>query len=287
VTPSSAGELALRALARRVTALTVEERELGREIETLTRKLAPQLPSLRIRSAPTRCRTCGSSTRMSRCHSPDRYRWPDYLRGSYGAYLMSHRPRGRDLALIEESGRLAVELRCPRPITSIGVAAGVLVLAAGALICLEIDGLSPLTRTRVWRPPFTRGGSHQPTNSGAAHRRLTKASRRRLSTRPAERRRSARRSGQSPRTSRRRQRLGPCGLPPGREVSIRSVGPCWAIELLHVHRVVHRCATEQGFRGIARLAPSRGLHPDGTLQPHFPPAAFRGRSPDSPSVTSG
>jgi transposase len=35
--------LALRALARRVTALTVEERELGREIETLTRKLAPQL----------------------------------------------------------------------------------------------------------------------------------------------------------------------------------------------------------------------------------------------------
>jgi hypothetical protein len=35
--------LALRALARRVMALTVEERELGREIETLTRKLAPQL----------------------------------------------------------------------------------------------------------------------------------------------------------------------------------------------------------------------------------------------------
>jgi transposase len=35
--------LALRALARRVTALTVEERELAREIETLTRKLAPQL----------------------------------------------------------------------------------------------------------------------------------------------------------------------------------------------------------------------------------------------------
>jgi transposase len=35
--------LALRALARRVTALTVEERELACEIETLTRKLAPQL----------------------------------------------------------------------------------------------------------------------------------------------------------------------------------------------------------------------------------------------------
>jgi transposase len=35
--------LALRALARRVEALTVEERELAREIETLTRKLAPQL----------------------------------------------------------------------------------------------------------------------------------------------------------------------------------------------------------------------------------------------------
>jgi transposase len=35
--------LALRALARRVTAVTAEERELAREIETLTRKLAPQL----------------------------------------------------------------------------------------------------------------------------------------------------------------------------------------------------------------------------------------------------
>ncbi len=35
--------LALRALARRVRALTAEERELAREIETLTRKLAPQL----------------------------------------------------------------------------------------------------------------------------------------------------------------------------------------------------------------------------------------------------
>jgi transposase len=35
--------LALRALARRVKALTVEERELAREIETLARTLAPQL----------------------------------------------------------------------------------------------------------------------------------------------------------------------------------------------------------------------------------------------------
>jgi transposase len=35
--------LALRAVARRVKQLTAEERELGREIETLTRKLAPQL----------------------------------------------------------------------------------------------------------------------------------------------------------------------------------------------------------------------------------------------------
>ena len=35
--------LALRALARRVKALTAEERELAREIETLTRRLAPQL----------------------------------------------------------------------------------------------------------------------------------------------------------------------------------------------------------------------------------------------------
>ena len=35
--------LALRSIARRVLALTAEERELAREIETLTRRLAPQL----------------------------------------------------------------------------------------------------------------------------------------------------------------------------------------------------------------------------------------------------
>jgi transposase len=35
--------LALRSVSRRVLQLTIEERELGREIETLTRKLAPQL----------------------------------------------------------------------------------------------------------------------------------------------------------------------------------------------------------------------------------------------------
>ena len=35
--------LALRALARRIKALTAEERELAQEIETLTRALAPQL----------------------------------------------------------------------------------------------------------------------------------------------------------------------------------------------------------------------------------------------------
>jgi DnaJ domain len=85
---------------------------------------------------------------------PDAYPWPDHLRGSYGGYLLAHRPRGSSLGLIDETGMLAVQLRCPRPISSIAVADGVLVLAAGALICLEIDGLSPLTRTRNWRPPF-------------------------------------------------------------------------------------------------------------------------------------
>jgi hypothetical protein len=35
--------LALRSIARRVLALTAAERELAREIETITRKLAPQL----------------------------------------------------------------------------------------------------------------------------------------------------------------------------------------------------------------------------------------------------
>jgi hypothetical protein len=98
---------------------------------------------------------------------PSQYPWPDHLLGSYGNYLLAHRPRGRDLGLIDESGRLAVQLRCPRAITSIGVTEGALVLAAGALICLQVDGLSPLRRTRIWRPPFTRDGSHQPTHSRA------------------------------------------------------------------------------------------------------------------------
>jgi hypothetical protein len=99
---------------------------------------------------------------------PDQYPWPDHLIGSYGDYLLAHRPRGRTLGLIDESGALAVQLRCPRAITSLCVAQGVLVLAAGALICLEIDGLSPLQRARVWRPPFTRGGFHEPNRHGNA-----------------------------------------------------------------------------------------------------------------------
>jgi hypothetical protein len=98
---------------------------------------------------------------------PERYPWPDHLRGSYGSYLLAHRPRGRDLGLIDETGALAVELRCARPISSLCVAEGVLVLAAGALICLEIEGLSPLTRTRIWRPPFSHDDSHRPTSSTA------------------------------------------------------------------------------------------------------------------------
>ena len=93
---------------------------------------------------------------------PDQYPWPDHLLGSYGSYLLAHRPRGRDLGLIDESGRLAVQLRCPRAITSICVAEGALLIAAGALICLEIDGLSPLMRTRVWRPPFTAAAPPSP-----------------------------------------------------------------------------------------------------------------------------
>jgi DnaJ-domain-containing protein 1 len=99
---------------------------------------------------------------------PDQYPWPDHLHGSYGSYLLSHRPRARDLGLIDESGRLAIQVRCPRPISSVCVAEGALVLAAGALICLEIDGLSPLTRTRTWRPPFARDGSQPPTDSTAS-----------------------------------------------------------------------------------------------------------------------
>jgi DnaJ domain len=98
---------------------------------------------------------------------PDQYPCPDHLVGSYGDYLLAHRPRGCTLGLIDESGALAVQLCCPRAISSLCVAEGALVLAAGAVICLEIDGLSPLQRTRVWRPPFTRGGFHEATETRA------------------------------------------------------------------------------------------------------------------------
>jgi hypothetical protein len=101
----------------------------------------------------------------------EQYPWPDHLLGSYGNYLFAHRPRARDLALIDETGALAVQLRCPRAITSLCVADGALVLAAGALICLEIDGLSPLTRTRIWQPPFARGNTQQTTAARAAQTR--------------------------------------------------------------------------------------------------------------------
>jgi hypothetical protein len=99
---------------------------------------------------------------------PDQYPYPDHLIGSFGDYLLAQRPRGRDLGLIDESGALAVQLCCPQAITSLCVAEGALVLAAGALICLEVDGLSPLRRTRVWRPPFTRGGFHEPNRHANA-----------------------------------------------------------------------------------------------------------------------
>jgi DnaJ domain len=99
---------------------------------------------------------------------PDQYPWPDHLIGSYGDYLLAHRPRGRTLGLIDESGALAVQLCCPRAISSLCVAEGALVLVAGALICLEIDGLSPLQRRRVWRPPFTCGGFDEPRVPGTA-----------------------------------------------------------------------------------------------------------------------
>ena len=93
------------------------------------------------------------------CRSPTSTRGPTTSSAAYGSYLLAHRPHGRDLGLIDKSGRLAVQLRCPRAITSICVADGALVIAAGALICLEIDRLSPLMRTRGLAPA---GGYPEP-----------------------------------------------------------------------------------------------------------------------------
>lgn len=111
-------------------------------------------PNLWFVDAPAPVRLC------------DQYPYPDQLVGSFGSFLLAHRRRAPHLGLIDESGQLLVQLRCPRAISSVCVAEGALVLAAGTLICLEIDGLSPLRRTRIWRPPFTRGGFHEPTVSG-------------------------------------------------------------------------------------------------------------------------
>jgi hypothetical protein len=77
------------------------------------------------------------------------------------------------------------ELQLPAHGQSVAARGSALMLAAGAPICLEIDGLSPLTRTRIWWPPFTPDSSHQP-NSGSAHSRLSKPGRRRIRRQAAE-----------------------------------------------------------------------------------------------------
>ena len=68
----------------------------------------------------------------------------DHLPGSDGSYLLAHRPRGRDLGLIDETGAPAVQLRCPRPISSLCVA----------------DGLEPDAEIEV-RSCVSRGGTHR------------------------------------------------------------------------------------------------------------------------------
>jgi transposase len=75
--------LALRSIARRVLALTAEERELAREIETLTRRLAPQLldqpASDRTppRSSSSPGHTAAGSNRKPRSRdSPAQHRYP-------------------------------------------------------------------------------------------------------------------------------------------------------------------------------------------------------------------
>src|SRR5215210_8877930 len=83
--------LALRSIARRVLQLTVEERELAREIETRTRTLAPQLldqPGVGPHAAAQLVLSWSHRGRSDRKrHSRD---WP--------AQLRSPPPRGRPSA---------------------------------------------------------------------------------------------------------------------------------------------------------------------------------------------
>ena len=75
--------LALRSIARRILQLTAEGRELAREIEALTRKLAPQLldqPGVGPHAATQlvlSCHTAAESSQKPRLHdSPAQHRYP-------------------------------------------------------------------------------------------------------------------------------------------------------------------------------------------------------------------
>jgi hypothetical protein len=85
---------------------------------------------------------------------PDAYRWPFSLCGSFGRYVVAYRSNERHLGLIDRSGQLALRVETPRRLTSFCVGENALILVAGALICLDVEGLSPTGKPRTRRAPF-------------------------------------------------------------------------------------------------------------------------------------
>ncbi len=91
---------------------------------------------------------------------PDAYQWPSYLQAGCGDYVLSHRHGDRHLGLINEEGRLSLQVRCPRSITSIDVGEEALAFVAASLVVLGVPGLSAEPRRREWHPLLL--GNHEP-----------------------------------------------------------------------------------------------------------------------------
>ena len=72
---------------------------------------------------------------------PDEYQWPYWLSSIGGNHLIAHRPGDRHLGLIDDQGRLIVQVRARRSITDFDFGNDVLAfVAGGCLVALQISG---------------------------------------------------------------------------------------------------------------------------------------------------